>query len=66
MSWSALSGAVAAIIFMITAAIGYGVLLQKVEDTREDVTSIRSEVKELSRSFTTFLINQPARTAARP
>jgi hypothetical protein len=66
MSWSALSGAVAAIIFIVSSAIGYGILLQKMEDTREDVQVIRSEVKELTRSFTTFLINQPARTAARP
>jgi hypothetical protein len=61
-NWSAI---VTTIIFVLTTAVGYGVLMQQVRSNTEQLQDIKMEVKEISRSFTEFLIAQQPRKTAR-
>jgi len=61
-NWSAI---VALGIFIVTSCIGYGVLLQRVTEQGSDLTDLRMEVRDLSKSFITFLTSQPRKEALR-
>jgi hypothetical protein len=62
-NWSWLSGVIAGAVFVVTSAIGYGALKSDVSHVLNDMNEMKSEVKELRRSFVEFLSNQPKRTA---
>lgn len=64
-NWSWLGALVAGVIFVLSSAVGYGILQQQVRGLVEDTHDIKTEVKELRNSFVNFLSEQAKRTAWR-